>query len=134
MRQAREPTFMSGRFRPRPRVADLSGGGAAAGGGRDNRELFYLGPDNHVMSVALTMSADGKSVGRAWQRPVKLFPLRPGSTFEPARDGWRFLVNAVVEVSTAGSFIIVVILNWAGPEEVVLPDDLYERHTLHAAG
>jgi hypothetical protein len=77
---------------------------------RDGREIFYLGPDNSVMAVPITLAFNGATVERG--TPVALFSTRPGSTFEPSPDGQRFLVNAVIEDPPTPP--IVVILNWAG--------------------
>jgi serine/threonine protein kinase len=70
----------------------------------DGRELFYISQDNRLMAVPITINGSRLEPGK----PVALFPVRPGSTYAPARDGHRFLVNSVVE----GSSPITIVLNW----------------------
>jgi len=100
---------------------------ASAGGGteprwrRDGRELFYLAPSRHVMSVAMT--ADNSTLRRG--SPKALF-LAASTTYanpyqmsiEPTRDGTKFLVRSVSSTAAASSSITIV-LNW--------PSDLHQR-------
>jgi len=79
----------------------------------DGRELFYFSADHSVMSVRVTLAANGASVERG--TPQVLFHTLPGSMFEPAPDGQRFLVNAIIEDPPASP--VVVILNWAGQKK-----------------
>jgi hypothetical protein len=64
------------------------------------------------MAVSLTLPAVGNGVVQH-DPPRALFALAPGSTFEPAADGLRFLVNAVLD--EAATPPIAVILNWRPP-------------------
>ena len=81
----------------------------------DGRELFYVGADDRLMSVALTFT-DAKTVEPA--NPVALFATKIGSTatlvyrqqYLVGRDGQSFILNSVV--SEASSSPITVILNW----------------------
>jgi Tol biopolymer transport system component len=81
----------------------------------DGRELYYLGADNQVYSVAMT-TGQSPVIGR----PTALFPVRLTSpprgatTFdgiEPDANGRRFLVNlsAIVPANTDPVFVQV---NW----------------------
>lgn len=73
---------------------------------RDGRELFFIGPSNRVMAVPITLGDARATIGT----PASLF-ISPGSgIFDPASDGERFLVDALVEESAP----ITILLNWAG--------------------
>ena len=74
----------------------------------DGRELFYMGPNNRLMAVPIKLPTNGQAVEAG--TPVTLFTVRPGSQYEAAPDGQRFLLNTLTE----GAAPITVILNWAG--------------------
>ena len=78
----------------------------------DGRELYYLDPDARLIAVSLTLPATGVGVLEHGQ-PTPLFRLVPGSLFEPAADGQRFLVNVVLDEARTPP--ITVILNWRPP-------------------
>jgi hypothetical protein len=84
-------------------------GGVAPKWRGDGREIYYLDRDSRLMAVSLTLSRIGSGVVQH-DPPRALFALAPGSTFEPAADSQRFLVNAVVATPP-----IAVILNWRPP-------------------
>ena len=121
---------MSGRFRPRPRVADFVRW----------RRRRWCGP--RQPRAVLSRARQPRHVGGA--HDVRGRQIRPASVASscgtvPAatriyvRAGTRRLAVSGQRGgrgSTAGTVAIVVILNWAGPEEVVLPDHLHQRHTL----
>ena len=71
-------------------------GGAVPKWRGDGREIYYLNPDSHLMAVSLTLPATGAGVVQH-DPPRALFALPQGSAFEPAADGQRFLVNAVLD-------------------------------------
>jgi Tol biopolymer transport system component len=78
----------------------------------DGRELFYLGPDRSIMSVAV-----GRGATLDLGSPQRLFATKalfPGSSYrmnyDVAADGSRFLVSTPVE--GAGTSPITVVLNW----------------------
>jgi Tol biopolymer transport system component len=84
-------------------------GGSAPQWRSDGKEIFYLGADNRVMAVPVTLRPNAAVEAEA---AVPLFSLRPGAEFQAA-DGQRFLVDGPTEGSSA--MPITVILNWAGP-------------------
>jgi Tol biopolymer transport system component len=88
-----------------------NGGGANARWRQDGREIYYLGPDNRVMAVSVTLPATASGVVEHGT-PTPLFALKAGSTFDSAPDGQKFLVDAVLEEVTTPP--ITVILNWRG--------------------
>jgi dipeptidyl aminopeptidase/acylaminoacyl peptidase len=77
----------------------------------DNRELFFLSPDNMLMSAAVTMSNSAVEVGeirRLFRAPTR----QPGRTvtfaYDVAADGERFLFIAPTE-ETANSPITIAV-------------------------
>jgi Tol biopolymer transport system component len=87
-----------------------SGGGAFPNWRGDGRELYYVAPGNRLMavSIALPETGDALEVGA----PVHLFTSPAITTYAPAADGQRFLLNQIVEDVPAAP--ITVILNWRG--------------------
>jgi len=84
---------------------------------RDGKELFYIAPDNRLMSVSIAREAGQMRVGP----PVPLFQTHAAATSAIARqqsvvaaDGQRFLVNTVEETATLP---ITLVLNWKPPRE-----------------
>jgi hypothetical protein len=77
------------------------------GGG--GRELFYISPENKLMAVSLKPGLD--TVEPSTPHELFQLPLRnsPGATYEPSRDGQRFLVLTSLE-ATQQSFNVIV--NW----------------------
>jgi len=95
----------------------------ADGGGqvrwrRDGKELFYLGLDDRLMSVAVSFDVRGQNVDLGTPVPLFLAPLPNQAApigitrqqYAVSPDGQRFLINKVVEevVTTP----ITIILNW----------------------
>jgi Tol biopolymer transport system component len=105
-------------------VSAFPGGGGrwqiSAGGGveprwrSDGKELFYVSPDGTLMAVALQFNQ--RSVLLAAPRP--LFTARFGEfgaqifrpVYAPSHGGHKFLVNVIVEETTASP--VTMILNW----------------------
>jgi hypothetical protein len=83
-------------------------GGTNAQWRGDGREIFYTGPDNRLMAVAVTLPAEGANVQPG--TPVPLFTMPAGSPYAVTPDGQRFLVN--VPVGEAIVPPITVVLNW----------------------
>jgi hypothetical protein len=83
-------------------------GGAMPRWRRDGRELFYLAPDNTVMSVGV----DGRSSGFQIDEAVPLFraPLPPqvGYQYAVSADGQRFLLNTAAEAAAP----VAVVYGW----------------------
>ena len=85
---------------------------STAGGSRpswsaDGRELFFVSPDDRLMSLAFSFTGSGVQAGE----PQQLLHLSPGAVYEASPDGRRFLVQHPVEESTPDA--INVVLNWA---------------------
>jgi dipeptidyl aminopeptidase/acylaminoacyl peptidase len=88
---------------------------SAAGGSqprwrRDGKEIFYLGPDNRLVSAAANGAGSAFEVGAV--RP--LFDMRAitsqGWMYDVSPDGQRFLVNTLAE--EAASVPITLVVNW----------------------
>lgn len=93
-----------------------NGGGNEPRWRRDGKELFYLGPDNMVYSVSVTMKGD--TFQPETPKPLFRAPVTGGEggglqqvwRWDIGSDGQRFLVNAPVEGQTTQP--ITMILNW----------------------
>ena len=85
----------------------------------DGQEIYYLGLDARVVAVSLSVRGGALDVGQA--RPLfgLLFPPLPGPavgrvgrqplySYEPARDGQRFLVRTILEETAP----ITLLANW----------------------
>ena len=122
----------SGRFevyiRPFPAV-DLAVWQVSNGSGtrpvwrRDGRELFYLDGSNALIAVAMDLSSDTPT----WGKAEKLFEAKvPGRSavgpfsyfssvdrhYDVSADGRRFLLAEQVEAADAAAPGIVVVLDW----------------------
>jgi len=92
---------------PGPKSQISVGGGMRARWRRDGQELFYVAPDNRLMSVPITQSGTNVQAGP----PRALFTLATALDYEVAPDGQRFLATGVVSEASP----ITVILNWKPP-------------------
>jgi Tol biopolymer transport system component len=81
---------------------------------RDGRELYYIGPEGHLMAVPITITGETIEPGAS----VTLFETRiaaggedvgQGPQYDVARDG-RFLINTVRDVAAPP---ITILQNWA---------------------
>jgi len=88
-------------------------GGSFVQWGRDQKELFYIAPDNRLMAVPIRLGSDRLSVQS--DNPVALFATRFGGAWQAPpgpeyvfRDG-RFLMNSALDEPILP---ISVILNW----------------------
>jgi hypothetical protein len=100
---------------PGPRIAVSVNGGAQPRWRGDGKELFFIGLDERLMAVAISLPAgDTPRVGT----PAALFTTRIGGALQNisrqqyfvARDGQRFLMNTVVD---HGPLVpITLVLNW----------------------
>jgi dipeptidyl aminopeptidase/acylaminoacyl peptidase len=84
----------------------------------DGRELYFLSPDDDIMSVQVNPTGPRLEVGA----PVRLFQARMAGARLPylthyaaSADGRRFLVNAATGVSTTPT--ISVVANWTSLAE-----------------
>lgn len=70
-------------------------GGSWARWSRDGSEIFYLAPDNRLMTVPVKGAASAFEAGPA--RPLFQTNAKPdrGYAYEVSPDGERFLVNVV---------------------------------------
>jgi Tol biopolymer transport system component len=100
------------------RVRVSTSGGGMARWRSDGAEIFYLALDGKLMAVPLRVDR-GSGITDALEAlaPVPLFDVRLGPPLDPgtkqqymvARDGKRFLLNAIVDDVTPP---VTVILNW----------------------
>ena len=76
----------------------------------DGRELFYREPDGRFMAVPVTIKAGALEAGT----PQPLFAVRtnpiPGTQYDVARDGQRFIVS--VPTQAEGASPLTLVLNW----------------------
>jgi Tol biopolymer transport system component len=73
----------------------------------DGREMIYLAPDNRLMAVPLTSTAEDIRVGAA--APLfAVMPQRPGNIYDMSPDARRFLVNSSVVDLDAQPLTLVV--------------------------
>jgi dipeptidyl aminopeptidase/acylaminoacyl peptidase len=98
---------------PGNRLQISSNGGAMARWRADGKELFYIGLDDRLMSVAIRPSTNSLDAGT----PMPLFLTRVGGAqqanslaqYVVPGDGQRFLMNTIADEDAAP---IVVVLNW----------------------
>jgi eukaryotic-like serine/threonine-protein kinase len=82
--------------------------------GKDGRELFYVSPDNKLMSVNLAFAGDSVEPSAPHERfalPTVDAASSDASTYEVAPDGNRFLVRGTPQQSSPP---LTVIVNWPG--------------------
>jgi hypothetical protein len=74
------------------------------------REIFYLDPDQRIMSV--TLQGVGRSFKADVARPLFQITAPPGAgvPFDVTPDGQRFLVNTPLPSRSSQAFTIIV--NW----------------------
>jgi eukaryotic-like serine/threonine-protein kinase len=94
---------------PRSKTRVSTGGGSFPAWGPDGRHLFYVSPDNKMMSATLKPGEDSLEAST----PRELFPM-PGVDngqfpYEVTQDGKRFLVLATPRKSVQP---LTVIVNW----------------------
>ena len=93
-----------------------NGGGNEPRWRRDGKELFFVGPDNMLYSVSVTVKGD--VFQPETPKPLFRVPISGGSgggesllwRWDVSNDGQRILVNAPVESQSAQP--ITVLLNW----------------------
>jgi Tol biopolymer transport system component len=86
-----------------------TGGGTRAKWRRDGKEILYLADDDKIMSAEIRVKGTAIEVG-AVKALFQTRPQRPGSIFDAASDGQRFLVNTAVAEQSASPVTLVV--NW----------------------
>jgi hypothetical protein len=96
------------------RWAISNGGGYQPLWARDGKEILYVSPDGKVMSVEVSVDSSGLRSGT----PQPLFPVRiaggppaaPTHRWDVTRDGERFLVTTVLDVTQSPP--ITIVTNW----------------------
>ncbi len=73
------------------------------------KEIFFDGPDEHIMAAEVSARGDTFQVGRT-QPLFDIRPQRPGSFFDVTPDGQRFLVNTSTQPQNSAPMTLVV--NW----------------------
>ena len=100
---------------PGDRMQVSAGGGQHVRWARSGSELFYIGPDQRLTAVRVTVGANGKAV---LGTPVALFRVELDSSFLTRQqyvvspDGQRFLINAATDAIDPPS--LTLMLNWKG--------------------
>jgi len=95
---------------PRGKKRISTSGGQFPKWGAGGRELFYISPKNKLMAVSLKVGSD--TVEPSAPRELFQLPLRSsigGATYEPSRDGQRFLVLTSPETAPQA---LTVLVNW----------------------
>jgi Tol biopolymer transport system component len=94
---------------PHGKIRISTSGGEFPQWGAGGRELFYVSPENKLMAVSLKLGLN--TVEPSAPRELFQLPRRSpaGATYEPSRDGQRFLVLSSPE-SVQQS--LTVIVNW----------------------
>jgi len=94
---------------PRGKKRISTAGGTFPRWNSNGHEVFYESLDHKLMAVDLKLRADGVESST----PKELFPLSvfspAGATFEPGREGQRFLVLKSVEQNGQS---LTVVVNW----------------------
>jgi hypothetical protein len=102
---------------PGPKTQVSTDGGAQPRWNGNGKELFYIRPDERLMSVGIRFDPRKKTVEAA--APAPLFTARVGEVvpksgrrqqYVVSSDGRRFLINVFSE--QARSSPITVVLNW----------------------
>jgi Tol biopolymer transport system component/predicted Ser/Thr protein kinase len=105
----RQEVYVDAFPEPRGKKRISTTGGGSAWWGAGGRELFYVTPEDKLMAVSLKITGDSLEPSA----PRELFTLSlrspAGPTYQPSRDGQRFLVLTSPQVSPQP---ITVIINW----------------------
>ena len=85
-------------------------GGAFPRWRRDGKELFYLAPDNRMMSTRVSGAAGTFTVAAA--EPLFLTTAMPGPGFpyDVSLDGERFVINSAI--SSSAPPMLTIVFNW----------------------
>jgi predicted Ser/Thr protein kinase/dipeptidyl aminopeptidase/acylaminoacyl peptidase len=107
-RTGRYEVYIRGFPEPREEVPISTGGGQYPEWGAGGREIFYVAPDNKLMAVDLTITAD--AVRPSTPRALFTLPIIDnGWSPYDTIDGQRFLVRAVPQQASPP---LTVIVNW----------------------
>jgi Tol biopolymer transport system component len=84
-------------------------GGQGPSWRRDGNEIFYLAPDNKMMTAAVNGKGASFDVGAV--KPLfQMSTTGMNHRYAVSADGQRFLINSALEQATSGP--ITVVLNW----------------------
>jgi Tol biopolymer transport system component len=84
-------------------------GGVQANWRRDQREIFFLGPDGRMMAAPISVTADSIAVGPAVALfTTRLVPIFSAEQYMVSPDGQRFLLKEASESAQTLRFLI----NW----------------------
>ena len=98
--------YIRGFPEPRDEVPISTAGGQYPEWGAGGRELFFVAPDNKLMAVDLTITAD--RVRAATPRALFTLPIIDGWSPYDTIDAQRFLVRALPQQASP----LTVIVNW----------------------
>lgn len=87
-------------------------GGTRATWRRDGKELYYLSPDQKLMSVPVTRAGDDLSFGKPvslFQAPFQVSGNNVGRPYDVSPDGQKFVANSVVETAPQP---LTIVSNW----------------------
>jgi hypothetical protein len=87
-------------------------GGTRATWRRDGKELYYLSPDEKLMSVSVTRDGDNLSFGKPaplFQAPFQVNGNNVGRPYDVTPDGQKFVANSVVETAPQP---LTIVSNW----------------------
>lgn len=94
-----------------PKVVVSTGGGQGARWRGDGREIYYLSPDRHMMSVSVTLSTPIQLA-----TPAALFALDADwQNYDVSPDGTRFL--SLTRERVANEQPLTAIVNWRAPDQ-----------------
>jgi hypothetical protein len=92
-------------------------GGVAPRWSRDERELFYLAPDDTLMSAAVNGKGPAFQVGTVRRVFERALPPPGGGVggfyrWDVSGDGQRFLVITPLETQESLPLTLTVVMNW----------------------
>ena len=79
---------------------------------RDGKEIFYLAPDNRLMTASVNGQGSAFAVGSVQALFQTRARLNRGYMYDVAPDGQRFLINSLVEQPAVQP--ITLLVNWPG--------------------
>jgi Tol biopolymer transport system component len=85
-----------------------NGGGSYPRWGRDDKEIFYVGPDSGLMAAEINTKDNSIQVGQVHSIPITIF-TGYGYMYDVSADGKRFLVPMPMD---QGSIHITLVQNW----------------------
>ena len=114
----REEVFVVPFPGPGGRIPISNEGGTAPRWGRDGTEIFYMGPRLTLMAVAVNgqnPEFEVRTVTRLFEavfRTENYQGYGPGSVYDVALDGQRFLTNLVTATEQPAETPLTIVTNW----------------------